>query len=312
MKTSDIKTLADVRSWLRNDVEWNDISSEEMGIACVEVLEKHLQLSSEDGSREVFVPITPSGIDFDSGYEGQTVLCYDSLRTDLNERRREMGWSNIELVRFIPYSRHEAATAVLKRQIRRLQLGMDHLEGEIESDRITDLEMALHERLEALVKAVKEAVEIIDADSEDVEPDQLIEILNSAVEKATASPVVHIMKCTTELQTAKAKLAELEDLLDVIPLPPSDDEWLILCLKHSTVRDCLNWWRQNGTGYTFDIMDAGIYTKEQAFHRYDKERGYIPVPRKLALAKASFQHFIHAGEVVVDELTQPFKEMLGG
>jgi hypothetical protein len=40
MRPQDIKTVADVARWLKNDVEWSDCASEDCAIHAVEALEK--------------------------------------------------------------------------------------------------------------------------------------------------------------------------------------------------------------------------------------------------------------------------------
>ena len=53
----------------------------------------------------------------------------------------------------------------------------------------------------------------------------------------------------------------------------------ILCVERPPVGNCALWWRPDGKGYTCNLDEAGLYTREEAF---DGRARDVPVPRETA------------------------------
>lgn len=63
--------------------------------------------------------------------------------------------------------------------------------------------------------------------------------------------------------------------------------------------DCALFWRENRSGYTFQLDEAGRYSREEAMAIHVNRKTDIPVPLSLALARIKQ----HVGREIVNEVT---------
>lgn len=84
-----------------------------------------------------------------------------------------------------------------------------------------------------------------------------------------------------KVERLTARLADVERRLALSEgvAPASDTDMFYLLDTRSVVGNCTEWWRPNGGGYTCNLSEAGLYSREEAPHHRETD---VPVSRALA------------------------------